>query len=127
MKDYKKYYILNATPEEVYAALTIPATLQLWTGAEAQMSTEPDSEFSLWEGNIAGKNIAFEKDKKIIQQWYFGEQEEPSIVTLKLFADKNKTSVELRHSNIPDEAYDDIVAGWNEVYFGSLMEFYEGE
>ena len=125
MKDFKKYYILTATPEEVYAALTNPATIQLWSGDPAVMSTEPGSEFSLWEGSIEGKNIEFEKGKKIVQQWYFGDQEEPSIVTIKLFADKTKTSVELRHTNIPDEAYNDIVQGWNENYFGSLIDFYE--
>lgn len=125
MKDFKKYYIIPATPEEVYAALTNPATIQLWSGDPAVMSTEPDSEFSLWEGSIVGKNLEFEKDKKIVQQWYFGDQEEPSVVTIKLFADKAKTSAELRHTNIPDEAYDDIIQGWNENYFGSLMDFYE--
>ena len=125
MKDFKKYYILSATPEEVFAALTNAATIQLWSGDPAIMSTETGSEFSLWEGNISGKNLEFEKDKKIVQQWYFGEQEEPSIVTIKLFADRNKTSVDLRHTNIPDEAYDEIVNGWNDIYFGSLIEFYE--
>lgn len=125
MKDFKKYYILNATPEEVFAALTNPATIQLWSGDPATMSTEPDSEFSLWEGNISGKNLEFEKDKKIVQQWYFGDQEEESIVTMKLFPDKNKTSLELRHTNIPDEDFKNIVNGWNDIYFGSLIEFYE--
>ena len=125
MKDFKKYYILSATPEEVYAALTNPATIQLWTGEKAVMSTEPGSEFSLWEGSIEGRNIEFEKDKKIVQEWYFGEQDEPSVVTIKLHADKNKTSAELRHTNIPDDAYDDITEGWDEHYFGSLIEFYE--
>ncbi|MCY7292747.1 MAG: SRPBCC domain-containing protein [Ferruginibacter sp.] len=125
MKDFKKYYILSATPEEVFAALTNPATIQLWSGDPATMSTEPESEFSLWEGNISGKNLEFEKDKKIVQQWYFGEQEELSIVTMKLFPDKNKTSLELRHTNIPDDDYENIVDGWNDIYFGSLIEFYE--
>ena len=125
MKDFKKYYILSATPEEVFAALTNPATIQLWSGDPAVMSTEPGSEFSLWEGNIEGKNLEFEKDKKIVQQWYFGEQQEESIVTMKLFADRNKTSLELRHTNIPDNDYDNIVYGWNNVYLGSLIEFYE--
>lgn len=125
MKDFKKYYILSATPEEVFAALTNPATIQLWSGDPAIMSTEPGSEFSLWEGNIEGKNLEFEKDKKIVQQWYFGEQEEKSIVTIKLFPDRNKTSLELRHTNIPDDDYQNIVDGWNNVYLGSLIEFYE--
>ncbi|MFZ1806538.1 MAG: hypothetical protein WAU36_04925 [Cyclobacteriaceae bacterium] len=33
--------------------------------------------------------------------------------------------IELRHTNIPDEAFEDIVDGWNEVYFGSLSDFYD--
>lgn len=124
MKEFKKYYSLPASPEEVYLALTVPATIYLWSGEEAQMSTEPGSEFSLWEGSITGKNLEFEEGKKIVQQWYFGDQEEPSIVTMKLHPVKEGTSVELKHTNIPDEAYEDIVEGWSSSYFGSLQDFY---
>ena len=124
MKDYKKYFIVPAQPQEVYLALTLPATIRLWTGEEAEMSTEPGSEFSLWEGSIVGKNIGFEEGKKIEQQWYFGDQEPASIVTIKLHPHKQGTSAELLHTNIPDEAYDDIVDGWNESYFGLLIDFY---
>lgn len=126
MKDYKKHFVITAPPEEVYLALTLPATIQLWTGEVAEMSTEPGSEFSLWEGSISGKNLEFEKGRKIVQQWYF-DQEEPSIVTIILHPHKKGTSAELKHSNIPDEDYDNIVEGWNEAYFGSLIDFYEGE
>jgi len=38
------------------------------------MSEEPGSEFSLWEGDITGRNIEFIKDRKVIQEWYFGDQ-----------------------------------------------------
>lgn len=125
MKDYKNYYIIGASPEEVFIALTNPATIQLWSGEKATMSTVAGSEFSLWEGSIEGKNISFETSKKIIQEWYFGEQEEKSVVTILLHPHKNGTSAELRHTNIPEADYDDIVNGWNEVYFGSLINFYE--
>src|SRR5690349_2976426 len=104
MKDYKKYFIIPASPDEVYLALTLSATLRLWTGEDAEMSTEPGTEFSLWENSITGKNLAFEPGKKIVQQWYFGDQEEPSIVTIKLHPHKQGTSAELHHTNIPDEA-----------------------
>lgn len=124
MKDFKKYYNITASAEDIYLALTNPATIQLWTGEPAEMSTEPGSEFSLWEGSIAGKNLEFEPNKKIVQQWYFGEQEEASIVTIKLHPAEGGTSIELRHTNIPDEAYADIVDGWNTSYFGALMDFY---
>lgn len=124
MKDYKKYYSIQADPEVLYKALTTAATIQLWAGEDAEMSTEVGSEFSLWEGSIVGKNLEFIENKMIKQQWYFDGQEQESIVTIKIHPDGEDSSVELRHSNIPDEVYDDIVEGWNENYFGSLMEFY---
>jgi activator of HSP90 ATPase len=126
MKDFKKYYTLPVPPETVYLALTNPLTIQLWTGEPAEMSVEPGSEFSLWDGSIVGKNLEFEPNKKIVQQWYFGDQPEPSIVTIKLHRTEGSTSIELRHTNIPDESYEDIVEGWNESYFGALQDFYDG-
>lgn len=125
MKDFKAYYIIPATESDIYSAITNPLTIQLWTGEEAVMSVEPDSEFSMWDGSITGKNLEFEENRKVVQEWYFGDQEEPSVVTIKLHPHKQGTSVELRHTNIPDDDYDNIVEGWNENYFGSLQDFYE--
>lgn len=127
MKDFKKYYIIPAEPEEVYLALTNEATMHLWTGDKVEMLAEPGTEFSMWDGSIVGKNLEFEQGKKIVQQWYFGDQKEESIVTIKLHSDKKGTSVELRHTNIPDEAFEDIVEGWNTSYFSDLRAFYEDE
>lgn len=126
MKDYKKYYIINASSEEVYLALTNPFTIELWTGEKAEMSTEPNSEFSILDGSLVGRNLEFIENKMIVQEWYFGEEnpENPSIVTIKLHKDEEGTSVELRHTNIPDEAFYDIVDGWNHVYFKGLRDFF---
>ncbi len=124
MKEYKKYYMLDATPEDVYGALTNPVAIRLWTNEEAEMSTEPGSEFSIMDGSIVGKNLVFEENKKIVQQWYFGDEGPDSIVTIKLHKHADGTSVELLHTNIPDEAYNDIVEGWNGVYFGGLQEYF---
>jgi activator of HSP90 ATPase len=124
LKDFKKYYLLPATPEEIYTALTNPLTLELWTGEPAEMSTTPDTEFSLWDGSIVGKNLEFEQDKKIVQRWYFDGQDAESIVTIKLHPDRRGTSAELKHTNIPDADYNDMVDGWDESYFGALFEFF---
>ncbi|TAH25634.1 MAG: ATPase [Cytophagales bacterium] len=124
MKEFKKYYTINAEPQMVYAALTNQHTIRLWTGEDAEMSIEPNSEFSLWSGSIVGKNLLFEQDKKIVQQWYFGEQKEESIVTIIIHEHKKGSSVELRHTNIPDQDYENIISGWNEVYFAELADFY---
>ena len=70
-------------------------------------------------------NLEFEKDSKIVQEWYFGERDERSIVTIMLRADKIYTKIELTHTNIPDEAYEDMLHGWDKYYFGGLKEYFE--
>lgn len=125
MKEFKKYYIVPAPPEDIYKALTTAITIRLWTGDEVEIDPQEGGEFAMWGGAISGKFIALEPDKKIVQQWYFGEQQEPSIVTIKLHEDKKGTSFELRHTNIPNEAFDDIVEGWSDTYMASLIDFYE--
>jgi len=124
MKDLKRYFLLNAEPKDVYNALTNKKMLEIWTGENAKMEPVPGSEFSLWDGSISGVNLEFEENKKIVQQWFFGEQEKESIVTIKLHADKKGTSVELRHTNIPDEAFENISEGWEEDFFRALRELF---
>jgi activator of HSP90 ATPase len=91
------------------------------------MDSNVDTEFSLWEGDVTGKNLEIIDNKKIVQEWYFGDQSEKSIVTIKLFENKKGTQVELIHENIPDEDYENIIEGWNEYYFGAIKSFFEIE
>jgi uncharacterized protein YndB with AHSA1/START domain len=41
MKTFKKIFKINAEPSDVYAALTNPYTIELWSGYPAKMSTNP--------------------------------------------------------------------------------------
>ncbi|HLS38910.1 MAG TPA: SRPBCC domain-containing protein [Sphingobacterium bovisgrunnientis] len=126
MKSFKKYYIIPATPEEIYKALTTEITIRLWTGDSVEIDPKEGGEFSLWDGSINGRFIELIPDKKIVQEWYFGDEEQ-SIVTIKLHEHRKGTSFEVNHMNIPDEAYDDIVDGWEYEYVGSLIDFYTEE
>ena len=67
MKEFKKYFKLDASPADLYNALTNPVMIEIWSGEPAVMSTEPGSEFSLWDGEIVGRNIEFIPDQKIVQ------------------------------------------------------------
>ena len=125
MKDYKQYITIAAEPEDVYACLTNPFTIELWSDMPAKMKSEEGTEFEMFEGDIAGKILELAPNEKVVQQWYFGGQEEPSIVTFKIHPGKGKVSLELRHSNIPDEAYDEMAEGWKKYYLGRIKEFLE--
>lgn len=120
MKNIKKYYHLDASAGDVYTALTNPLTIELWTGSPAVMSTEPGSEFSLWDGDITGTNIEFIPNEKIVQHWDFGEDSTESMVTITLQQVGHQTKVELLHINIPDDAFENILDGWDNFYFKPL-------
>ena len=123
MKTFRKTFKINAEPSDVYSALTNPYTIELWTGYPAVMSTDPGSDFSLWEGDITGKNIGFIQDKKVIQEWYFGDQTEKSIVTITIQRNRDESLVTVEHTNIPDKDFPDIANGWQEYYFGAINNF----
>jgi len=124
MKTFKKTFKINAEPSDVYAALTNPLTIELWSGYPAEMSTEPGSEFSLWEGDITGKNLEFIQDRKVVQEWYFGDQSEKSIVTISIAAEGENSIVTVEQTNIPDDEFSQIAEGWREFYFGAITSFF---
>jgi len=124
MKTFKKTFKINAEPSDVYAALTNPHTIELWSGYPAVMIEKPGSEFSLWEGDITGRNLEFVKNRKVAQEWYFGDQPEKSIVTITIQPDRENSIVTVEHTNIPDPDFAEIAEGWREYYIGAIMRFF---
>jgi len=124
MKTFKKIFKINAEPSDVYAALTNPYTIELWSGYPAKMSTESGSEFFLWEGDITGRNLEFIQDQKVVQEWFFGDQTEKSIVTIDIRPDGENSLVTVEHSNIPEDDFADISEGWREYYIGAIINFF---
>jgi len=124
MKTFKKSFKVAAEPADVYSALTNPYTISLWTGYPAVMAEEAGTEFSLWEGDITGKNLEFIKDKKIVQEWYFGDQTDKSIVTITINSDNGNSHVTVEHTNIPDGEFSGIAEGWKDFYFEAINNFY---
>lgn len=125
MINIKQIHHIQASVEEVYTALTNPLTIELWSGYSAQMSTEPGSEFSLFEGDVVGKNLEFKPNMLIKQQWYFEGEALDSLVTITLRPEKHNTIVELDHTNVPENMREEMTEGWKKIYFGSLKRFFK--
>ena len=89
------------------------------------MDDNVGTNFSLWGGEIYGKNIEVVKHKKLVQEWYSGKWTAPSIVTFALMAKRDTTEVVLLHTNIPDSEYKDIEEGWKFYYLIPLKEYIE--
>lgn len=114
-----------ADPEDVFAALTVPFQIELWSGYPADMKAEAGYVFSLWDGDIAGVNLEVKPNRKLVQEWFFGEQEEKSIVQIELKKQGDRTYVTLEHTNIPEEVFDEITEGWKDYYLGAIKDMLE--
>jgi activator of HSP90 ATPase len=125
MKTIRQHHFIKATPEEVFTAITNPFTIELWSGYPAQMEAREGTEFSIFEGDIAGRNIKISENKELVQEWYFGDRQEESIVTISLKPHQSGTKVSLEHTNVPDEEAEEFEEGWNVTYWGAIKEFFK--
>lgn len=125
MKNLRKTIHIKVPREEVFNAITNPLTIELWTGYQARMEALPGSEFSLFDGDITGRIRSIESPALLEQIWDFGDQEEESLVRIELFDESGKTRLELMHTNIPDEAFENIEDGWKNYYLEALKSYLE--
>lgn len=127
MKTIKQKYSINAPVTNVWDALVNPKTIDKWGAGPAKMTDKKGRKFSLWGGDIWGVNTKVVAQKKLVQDWYAGKWEKPSIVTFTLSSSKDKTLLSLVHTNVPDSEAKDISAGWKDYYLVPLTELVEKE
>lgn len=125
MKTINQTYLIKASPKKVWQALTDPSIIDKWGGGPVRMNEQVGTEFSLWGGDIHGKNIKVVKGKQLVQEWFSGKWEKASKVTFTLVEKDSKTELNLLHEDVPDEEVKDIDEGWKEYYLGPLKELLE--
>jgi uncharacterized protein YndB with AHSA1/START domain len=129
-KKISQHYPIRASLEKVWQALIDPKHIEKWGAGPATMDGEEGTEFSLWGGEIYGKNIEIIPQKRLVQEWFSktDKWDEPSILTITLTKKADGTTmVDLLHENVPSENIKDIEEGWEKFYMGPLKEFIEKE
>lgn len=124
MKPIVQTYVMKAPPAEVFKALTTPEIIQKWSGAPATMDSRVGTQFSLFGGAIHGANLLVVPNKKLVQEWYAGNWQDPSIVIFTLTPSEAGTTVELFHEGVSDAAHAEISSGWNSNYLGSMQKMF---
>lgn len=127
MKSIKQTYYINASIGEVWGALTNPDKINRWGGGPAKMSGELGFEFSLWGGDVYGKNIEVVHGSKLVQEWFGGVWDKPSIATFILSSKENETVINFTQTDVPDEEYKDIEQGWKDYYLGPIKDYLENK
>jgi len=125
MKELEQTYVINVPIEKVWQALIDPKIINEWGGGPAEMDDKLDTEWSLWGGDIHGKNTQVEPNHLLVQEWYGGAWEEPSICQFELKEKDDQTTVTLSHGHIPDEEFEDVESGWQDYYLGPIKTLLE--
>lgn len=126
MKAIKQIYHIKAPISRVWKALTDPKEIDRWGGGPAKMNSIVGAEFSLWGGSVFGKNIEVIPEKKLVQEWYSENKwDKPSIAKFTLEKEKTGAKVELIHTDMPIEEYNNLDEGWKIYYLGPMKEFLE--
>jgi uncharacterized protein YndB with AHSA1/START domain len=124
--DIHKTYNIKASRDAVWAALTDCDVIDRWGGGPCVMAAAPGSEFEFWGGDIHGTVLAAEPGVSMVQEWYGGDWERPSVARFTLEAQPNGTTkLELEHTGVPDAEAADFDAGWDDYYLGQLKAYLE--
>lgn len=121
----KQRYLIKAPISKVWEALVLPKVIDAWGAGPAKMDDKEGSTFSIWGGDIWGKNLEVIKGEKLVQEWYGGKWAKPSIVTFDLKSKGNMTEVNLVHKGAPVDEEADLADGWKKYYFGEIQKLLE--
>lgn len=125
MKTITHVYKIHAAIEKVWKALVDPNIIDQWGGGPARMDDKEGTAFTLWGGDIHGKNISVVQNKKLIQEWFGGDWSTPSKVTFTLRNKGQMTELHLLHEDVPDADAADIDDGWKRYYLGPMKNLLE--
>lgn len=127
MSTIEQAYRIKAPLERVWQALVDPEIIRRWSGTKAVMDDQVGTEFSLWDGDLTGKNIEVKPLEKLIQEWRYRGWPTASVVTFALEAEGEDTVVSLLHESVPKQSATSIAAGWKDYYLGAIKELLEAD
>lgn len=115
----------KASPAKIYAALTSGKEFGQFTGAPAEVTAVDGQPFSLFGGQITGRNIELVPDKSLVQAWRVGAWPSGiySIVRITLEQEGDETKLTLDHSGFPDGAAEHLEPGWHKMYWQPLKSY----
>jgi len=125
MKIIRQTYKIKSPVVRVWLALTNSEDIAAWGGGPAKMNAKEGAAFSLWGGDIHGKNIEVIPKKKLVQAWYGGDWPKPSKLSILLREKKGVTEIKITHAGVPAGEFEDISEGWRDYYLGPMKEYLE--
>jgi activator of HSP90 ATPase len=116
---------MKASAERLYDTLLDAKQFGRFSRAAAEIEPKAGGAFSLFDGQIVGRNIELIPGQRIVQAWRPTHWDEGvySIVRFEFRPQGSGIMTILDHIGFPRGDYDHLLWGWNAHYFQPLNEF----
>jgi uncharacterized protein YndB with AHSA1/START domain len=115
--------VYGATPEQLWAAWTVPERLTRWLGASVSGPIEPGAAVTLVWGDDPDSQVALEivelaPPERLEWRWTVAG-EPPTVLRVELTAVPEGTRLVLDHARLPMSMFAGLAAGWH-AYLDAL-------
>ena len=117
----------DVAPERVYKALLSSEQFTTFSGFPAKIDARPGGAFSLFGGQVVGRNIDLVPNRRIVQAWRAVGDWPPGTYSLVRFDLKPKgagATVALEHTGFREGDYDHLYIGWPSHYWDLMRKFF---
>jgi activator of HSP90 ATPase len=117
---------LKSDPQHIYEALLDAKQFKAFTGAPAEIDPKPGGAFSMFGGQIVGRNVELVPNQRIVQAWR-PTHWDPGVYSIVEFELKPRGSgalVVLEHKGFPEGDFDHLEWGWNAHYWEPLKKYF---
>ena len=118
--------VVNANPQQVYAALINEQQFQQVTGgAPTTIKAEAGGPFSCFGGMITGRTVELVPDQRIVQAWRASTWDAGvySIVKFDLKKEGTNTRIVFDHTGFPEDQKQHLEEGWYANYWEPLKKY----
>ncbi|KAJ1643388.1 Co-chaperone [Coemansia asiatica] len=107
---------------DLFATLTDPQRVVIWTRAPADIQAKEGAEFKLFNGHIEGKMTKLEPGKSIEQTWRVATWPKGHYSKVKIDFDQQSSSTRLvlKQTGVPFNEEDATKANWERYYWNSI-------
>ena len=109
----------DVAPEMIYDELVRADNFAAWTDAPAEIDPTPGGAFSLFGGQIDGRNIELVPGVRVVQAWRVAgwEAGQYSLTRFELRPEPPGTTLTFDHIGFPPEARQELDGGWHAMYW----------
>jgi activator of HSP90 ATPase len=117
---------LKTDPKHIYEVLLDAKQFKAFTGAPAEIDPKPGGAFSMFGGQIVGRNVELVPNQRIVQAWRPTHWDPGvySIVEFELKPQGSGTVVALDHKGFPEGDFDHLEWGWRTHYWEPLKKYF---